>query len=73
MSNYDDVIPASPDIGQCSRRADELGMTYGKYIQSEQYLIDIADGGCFAGCVRANKKPPKRKKRKLQSGAGRLK
>lgn len=34
-------------IEAVSRRADELGMTYGLYFQSPQYIIDTADGGYF--------------------------
>lgn len=38
----------APSIEAVSHRADELGMTYGRYVQSPQYIIDTADGGCFA-------------------------
>ena len=38
----------TPSIEAVSRRADELGMTYGRYVQSPQYIIDTADDGCFA-------------------------
>lgn len=38
----------APSIEAVSRRADELGMTYGRYVQSPHYLIDTADDGCFA-------------------------
>lgn len=37
----------APSIEAVSRRADELGMTYGLYVQSPQYVIDTADGGYF--------------------------
>lgn len=37
----------APSIEAVSRRADELGMTYGLYVQSPQYIIDTADGGYF--------------------------
>lgn len=37
----------TPGIEAVSRRADELGMTYGLYVQSPQYIIDTADDGCF--------------------------
>lgn len=37
----------TPSIEAVSRRADELGMTYGLYVQSPQYIIDTADGGYF--------------------------
>lgn len=40
--------PKTPSIEAVSRRADELGMTYGRYVQSPQYIIDTADDGCFA-------------------------
>lgn len=36
-----------PGIDAVCRRADELGLTYGKYVSSEQYIIDTADGGYF--------------------------
>lgn len=39
--------PKAPSIEAVSRRADELGMTYGLYVQSPQYVIDTADGGYF--------------------------
>lgn len=32
----------TPSIEAVSRRADELGMTYGRYVQSPQYIIDTA-------------------------------
>lgn len=38
----------SPSIEEVCRRAGELGMTYGRYVQSPHYLIDTADDGCFA-------------------------
>lgn len=34
-------------IEAASCRADELGMTYGLYVQSPQYIIDTADDGYF--------------------------
>ena len=37
----------TPSIEAVSRRADELGMTYGLYVQSPQYIIDTADDGYF--------------------------
>ena len=37
----------TPSIEAVSRRADELGMTYGLYVQSSQYIIDTADDGYF--------------------------
>lgn len=37
-----------PSIEEVCRRAGELGMTYGRYVQSFHYLIDTADDGCFA-------------------------
>ena len=37
----------APSIEAVSRRADELGMTYGLYVQSPQYIIDTADDGYF--------------------------
>ena len=40
-------VSKSPSIEAVSRRADELGMTYGLYVQSPQYIIDTADGGYF--------------------------
>ncbi|MFR7723958.1 MAG: hypothetical protein ACLU2K_11095 [Clostridia bacterium] len=39
--------PKTPSIEAVSRRADELGMTYGLYVQSPQYIIDTADDGYF--------------------------
>lgn len=39
--------PKAPSIEAVSHRADELGMTYGLYVQSPQYIIDTADDGCF--------------------------
>ena len=39
--------PKAPSIESVSRRAVELGMTYGLYVQSPQYIIDTADDGCF--------------------------
>lgn len=38
----------TPSIEEVCRRAGELGMTYGRYVQSPQYIIDTADDGCFA-------------------------
>lgn len=40
--------PKTPSIEAVSRCADELGMTYGRYVQSLQYIIDTADDGYFA-------------------------
>lgn len=40
--------PKVPSIEAVSRRADELGLTYGLYVQSPQYIIDTADDGYFA-------------------------
>lgn len=40
-------VSKAPSIEAVSRRADELGMTYGLYVQSPQYIIDTADGGYF--------------------------
>ena len=40
-------LPKAPSIEAVSRRADELGMTYGLYVQSPQYIIDTADDGYF--------------------------
>lgn len=40
--------PKVPSIEEVCRRADELGMTYGRYVQSPQYIIDTADDGYFA-------------------------
>lgn len=37
-----------PSIEAVSRHADELGMTYGRYVQSPHYLIDTADDGYYA-------------------------
>lgn len=37
----------TPSIEAVSRRADELGMTYDRYVQSPHYLIDTADDGYF--------------------------
>lgn len=37
-----------PSIEEVCRRAGELGMTYGRYVQSPHYLIDTADDGYFA-------------------------
>ena len=37
----------TPSIEAVSHRADELGMTYGLYVQSPQYIIVTADGGYF--------------------------
>lgn len=37
----------TPSIEEVCRRAGELGMTYGRYVQSPQYIIDTADDGCF--------------------------
>lgn len=39
--------PKAPSIEAVSRRADELGMTYGLYVQSPQYIIGTADDGYF--------------------------
>jgi hypothetical protein len=39
--------PKAPSIEAVSHRADELGMTYGLYVQSPQYIIDTADDGYF--------------------------
>lgn len=39
--------PKVPSIEAVSRRADELGMTYDRYVQSPHYLIDTADDGYF--------------------------
>lgn len=39
--------PKAPSIEAVSRRADELGMTYGLYVQLPQYIIDTADDGYF--------------------------
>lgn len=41
-------VSKSPSIEAVSHRADELGMTYGRYVQSPHYLIDTADDGYFA-------------------------
>ena len=41
-------VSKAPSIEAVSHRADELGMTYGRHVQSPQYIIDTADGGCFA-------------------------
>ena len=38
----------TPSIEAVCRRAGELGMTYGRYVQSPQYIIDTADDGYFA-------------------------
>ena len=40
-------VSKAPSIEAVSRRADELGMTYGLYVQSPQYVIDTADDGYF--------------------------
>lgn len=40
--------PKTPSIEAVCRRAGELGMTYGRYVQSPQYIIDTADDGYFA-------------------------
>lgn len=40
-------VSKAPSIEAVSHRADELGMTYGLYVQSPQYIIDTADDGCF--------------------------
>lgn len=37
----------TPSIEAVCRRAGELGMTYGRYVQSPQYIIDTADYGYF--------------------------
>nr|DAI77177.1 MAG TPA: hypothetical protein [Caudoviricetes sp.] len=39
--------PKAPSIEAVCRRAGELGMTYGLYVQSPQYIIDTADDGYF--------------------------
>lgn len=39
--------PKAPSIEAVSHCADELGMTYGLYVQSPQYVIDTADDGYF--------------------------
>ena len=39
--------PRAPSIEEVCRRAGELGMTYGRYVQSPQYIIDTADDGYF--------------------------
>lgn len=41
-------VSKAPSIEAVSRRADELGMTYGRYVQSPHYLIDTADDGYYA-------------------------
>lgn len=41
-------VSKAPSIEAVSRHADELGMTYGLYVQSPQYIIDTADDGYFA-------------------------
>lgn len=41
-----------PSIEEVCRRAGELGMTYGRYVQSPQYIIDTADDGYFAKIER---------------------
>lgn len=41
-------VPKAPSVEAVSRHADELGMTYGRYVQSPQYIIDTADDGYFA-------------------------
>ena len=38
----------TPSIEAVCRRAGELGMTYGRYVQSPQYIIGTADDGYFA-------------------------
>ena len=38
----------TPSIEEVCRRVGELGMTYGRYVQSPQYIIDTADDGYFA-------------------------
>lgn len=44
--------PKTPSIEEVCRRAGELGMTYGRYVQSPQYIIDTADDGYFAKIER---------------------
>ena len=41
-------VSKAPSIEEVCRRADELGMTYGLYVQSPQYIINTADDGYFA-------------------------
>ena len=38
-------VSKAPSIEAVSHRADELGMTYGRYVHSPQYIIDTADDG----------------------------
>ena len=40
-------VSKAPSIEEVCRRADELGMTYGLYVQSPQYIINTADDGYF--------------------------
>ena len=40
-------VSKNPSIEEVCRRAGELGMTYGRYVQSPNYLIDTADDGYF--------------------------
>ena len=40
-------VSKAPSIEEVCRRAGELGMTYGRYVQSPQYIIDTADDGYF--------------------------
>lgn len=40
-------VSKAPSIEAVSHRADELGMMYGLYVQSPQYIIDTADDGYF--------------------------
>ena len=40
-------VSKTPSIEEVCRRADELGMTYGRYVQSPQYIIDTEDDGYF--------------------------
>lgn len=39
--------PKTPSIEEVCRRAGELDMTYGRCVQSSQYIIDTADDGYF--------------------------
>jgi len=41
-------VSKTPSIEEVCRRAGELDMTYGRYVQSPQYIIDTADDGYFA-------------------------
>lgn len=40
-------VSKTPSIEEVCRRAGELGMTYGRYVQSPHYIIDTTDDGCF--------------------------